>query len=181
VHICIRCFLQAASDADGAADADSNPSDLLVSSIPALAKALTNWLQEAAGKLHKCMPHAVACACCLFVLMYLQGEAIAFALGGNRKMLRAGSLAGLVNQERRAAGCRTAQVSQTLLQIEQHWCSLQAAFAGMMGCQLVRSHYICPTCQGLQDKYKVYGATEKLVPATAACRKDGLLGQHNAM
>ncbi|WIA31005.1 hypothetical protein OEZ86_001046 [Tetradesmus obliquus] len=37
------------------------------------------------------------------------GEAIAFALGGNRKMLRAGSLAGLVNQERRAAGCRTAQ------------------------------------------------------------------------
>jgi hypothetical protein len=42
--------------------------------------------------------------------LQLQGEAVAFALGGNRKMLRAGSLAGLVNQERRAAGCRTAQV-----------------------------------------------------------------------
>ncbi|KAF6256891.1 RecF/RecN/SMC N terminal domain-containing protein [Scenedesmus sp. NREL 46B-D3] len=36
------------------------------------------------------------------------GEAIAFALGGNRKMLRAGRLASLVNQERTAAGCRTA-------------------------------------------------------------------------
>jgi hypothetical protein len=48
------------------------------------------------------------------VYVCLQGEAIAFALGGNRKMLRAGSLAGLVNQERRAAGCRTAQVRSEL-------------------------------------------------------------------
>jgi hypothetical protein len=53
------------------------------------------------------------------MLVYLQGEAIAFALGGNRKMLRAGSLAGLVNQERRAAGCRTAQVGAQQQQHQQ--------------------------------------------------------------
>lgn len=40
----------------------------------------------------------------------LQGEAVAFALGGNRKMLRTGSLAGLLNQELAAAGHRTAEV-----------------------------------------------------------------------
>lgn len=39
-----------------------------------------------------------------------QGEAIAFVLGGNRKMLRANSLAVLLNQEVKAAGGRTAQV-----------------------------------------------------------------------
>eukprot|EP00775_Hariotina_reticulata_P009969 gene9969-10123_t len=37
------------------------------------------------------------------------GEAIAFALGGNRKMLRANSLAVLLNQEVKAAGGKTAQ------------------------------------------------------------------------
>lgn len=40
----------------------------------------------------------------------MQGEAIAFALGGNRKMLRTGSLAGLLNQELAAAGHREAEV-----------------------------------------------------------------------
>ena len=39
-----------------------------------------------------------------------QGEAVAFALGGSRKMLRAGSLAALLNQEMAAAGHRTAEV-----------------------------------------------------------------------
>jgi len=38
------------------------------------------------------------------------GEAIAFALGGNRKMLRASSLASLLNHEVKAAGGRAAQV-----------------------------------------------------------------------
>lgn len=47
-------------------------------------------------------PTAVACC--------MQGEAIAFALGGNRKMLRAGSLAALLNQELSATGHRTAEV-----------------------------------------------------------------------
>jgi hypothetical protein len=41
---------------------------------------------------------------------HMQGEAIAFALGGNRKMLRTGSLAGLLNQELAAAGHREAEV-----------------------------------------------------------------------
>jgi hypothetical protein len=41
----------------------------------------------------------------------LQGEAVAFALGGNRKILRTGSLAGLLNQELAAAGHTTAEVS----------------------------------------------------------------------
>jgi hypothetical protein len=40
----------------------------------------------------------------------MQGQAIAFALGGNRKMLRTGSLAGLLNQELAAAGHRDAEV-----------------------------------------------------------------------
>lgn len=40
----------------------------------------------------------------------MQGEAVAFALGGNRKMLRAGSVAALLNQELAAAGHRTAEV-----------------------------------------------------------------------
>jgi hypothetical protein len=40
----------------------------------------------------------------------VQGEAVAFALGGNRKMLRTGSLAGLLNQELAAAGHKIAEV-----------------------------------------------------------------------
>lgn len=40
----------------------------------------------------------------------MQGEAVAFALGGNRKMLRTGNLAGLLNQELAAAGHKTAEV-----------------------------------------------------------------------
>lgn len=39
-----------------------------------------------------------------------QGEAVAFALGGNRKMLRTGNLAGLLNQQLAAAGQKTAEV-----------------------------------------------------------------------
>ena len=38
------------------------------------------------------------------------GEAIAFALGGSRKMLRAGSLAALINQQRSAQGSNSAKV-----------------------------------------------------------------------
>lgn len=40
----------------------------------------------------------------------MQGEAVAFALGGNRKMLRTGNLAGLLNRELAAARHRTAEV-----------------------------------------------------------------------
>lgn len=43
-------------------------------------------------------------------MLMLQGEAIAFALGGNSRMLRAGSLAGLLNQQLKAAGGRSAEV-----------------------------------------------------------------------
>ncbi len=38
------------------------------------------------------------------------GEAIAFALGGNKKMLRASNLGALINQQRAAAGHRDASV-----------------------------------------------------------------------
>lgn len=40
------------------------------------------------------------------------GEAIAFALGGNKKMLRAKALSALANNERRAAGNSMAQVAK---------------------------------------------------------------------
>lgn len=53
----------------------------------------------------------------------LQGEAIAFALGGSSRMLRAGSLAGLLNQQLKAAGGRSAEVSvccwAALLRLQQ--------------------------------------------------------------
>lgn len=43
-------------------------------------------------------------------MAWLQGEAVAFALGGSRKMLRTGSLSGLLNQELKASEGKAAQV-----------------------------------------------------------------------
>jgi hypothetical protein len=54
-------------------------------------------------------PRPAAQATCL-LLRVLQGEAIAFVLGGNKKMLRAKNLQSLVNQEAQEAGDNTAKV-----------------------------------------------------------------------